>query len=269
MSKKIIPAKLELRALKQSLKVRTAKDGSRSIKGVAAPFNKKSVDLGGFIEIIAPGAFKRTLTANPDVLCLRQHDPAYLLGRTKSHTLSLRETKRGLEFECQLPNTSQANDVIESINRGDLDAMSFGFNVAPDGDDWQHVDGQLIRTLLDVDLGEISVVSFPAYLDSAVSLRSCPASLRGLLKRSDSPNDIENGGDLDCDGEDADDPDCQQEDSSDRDDGDDCECECPQCIDDQCELCNNKDCTDTRCNRCAMQAGDGLRMKLLFAHRRN
>jgi uncharacterized protein len=274
MSKRKAAPKTERRALKQPIEVRVNADGSRTVKGIAAPFGKMSVDLGGFREVIAKGAFTRTLKDNPDVLLLRQHDAGTVLARTTSGTLKLRETDKGLEFEANLSGKSTiANDTIDAMQRGDLDAMSFGFNLAsgnPDADDWVYVNDTLIRTLNDVDLGEVSIVSFPAYPDSSAALRTVPAHLRSKIKRSDSPADIDNGGDLDCDGEDADDPECQEQNSK-RDDGDDteCPCVCDNCEAGNCEMCSAETCTDTRCERCAVQARDGLRMKILFAHRRN
>jgi hypothetical protein len=263
MSKRKAAPKVERRADKQTIEVRVNADGSRTVKGII-PFGKLSVDLGSFKEVISSTAFDRTLKENPDVLLLRQHDAGTVLARTTSGTLKLRKTKDGLVMEANLSaNSTIASDTVDALSRGDLDALSFGFNLNPnnsDADEWVYAGDELIRTLKDVDLGEVSIVSFPAYPDSTVALRSIPKSLRSHLKRSDSPNDESNGGDLDCDGDDADDPDCQE---------DYCECSCPECLDGQCEQCSADICTDTRCERCAVQARDGLRMKVLFAHRRN
>ena len=265
MSKKVKSPRVERRAIKEVIEIRTNADGSLTIKGVAAPFNSKSVGLGGFVEIIKPGAFKQTLTDNPDVLLLRQHDAGALLARTTSGTLTLRESSKGLEFTANLSAKSTiASDTIDALQRGDLDACSFGFNVGPEGDDWANVDGQLVRTLLEVELHEISVVSFPAYKASSVSLRSCPPALRSLAKRDDDdgcPDGKHYDEDLD---------ECVDDDEN-RDDGDDddCPCDCDPCQDDNCELCSADTCTDERCKGCAVQARDNLRMKILFAHRRD
>jgi uncharacterized protein len=243
MSKKVKAPRVERRAIKEVIEIRTNADGSRTIKGVAAPFNSKSVDLGGFVEIIKPGAFKQTLTDNPDVLLLRQHDAGALLARTTSKTLTLRESSKGLEFTANLSAKSTiASDTIDALQRGDLDACSFGFNVGPEGDDWANVEGQLVRTLLEVELHEISVVSFPAYKASSVSLRSCPPALRSLAKRDD-----------------------------DDDDDEDCPCDCGPCEDGNCELCSANTCEDERCESCPMQdnlRSDRLRIRSLFNHRR-
>ena len=173
---------------KQEVRVVNA-DGKRTISGYAAVFGQPSQDLGGFIEVIAPGAFTDSLSsANADILCLRDHDPAFLLGRTKSGTLSLVQDELGLRFTCDLPNTTQADDLIESIARGDLDGVSFGFVCLED--EWTRTtEGQVIRTLLKVSLFEVSPCSFPAYAATSVALRSCPPELRSLLSMQPNSND--------------------------------------------------------------------------------
>jgi hypothetical protein len=268
MPKRKPASRVERRAIKEVIEVRTNADGSRTVKGVAAPFGKQSVNLGGFVEIISSTAFDRTLKENPDVLLLRQHDPASLLARTTSGTLKLKVDKnQGLMFEANLSAKSTiASDVVDALSRGDLDACSFAFNLGPgeNADEWTYANDQLIRTLHDVDLGEISIVSFPAYPDSSVALRSIPKALRSHLKRS---ADDENPCDPDSSNYDPDDPNCTDDDD-DRDEDDDCECECPECLADNCEQCSAESCTDTRCERCAVQARDGLRMKVLYALRR-
>jgi HK97 family phage prohead protease len=267
MSKKVKAPRVERRAIKEVIEIRTNADGSRTIKGVAAPFNSKSVDLGGFVEIIKPGAFKQTLTDNPDVLLLRQHDAGALLARTTSKTLTLRESSKGLEFTANLSAKSTiASDTIDALQRGDLDACSFGFNVGPEGDDWANVEGQLVRTLLEVELHEISVVSFPAYKASSVSLRSCPPALRSLAKRDD--DDCPDGQHYD---EDLDECVDDDEDRDDGDDDEDCPCDCGPCEDGNCELCSANTCEDERCESCPMQdnlRSDRLRIRSLFNHRR-
>lgn len=254
--------KHEVRSFKLSslpIEVRTATDGSRSISGIAAPFSKRSLDLNGFTEIIAPGAFTRTLEENPDVLCLRDHDQSILLGRTKSGTLTLAEVAAGLRFTCKLPNTTQAADLIESLARKDIDSCSFGFRTVKD--DWSvTADGTVIRTLLDVDLFEISVVSFPAYPDATAALRSCPPSLRRKLKADPISDDA-----------DDDDPDSEDENEDEDDDTDDsedrCACPCQECQDGDCDECTNEDCEDDDCSCDDDYRADTMRVRSIFARR--
>jgi uncharacterized protein len=164
-----------------NIEIRKAAYGKRSISGYAIKFGQASADLGGFIEFVSPTALDRTLKENPDVLLLRDHDSSKLLGRTIAGNLSLKVNSSGLHFDATLLDTSTASDTYLDIQAGLLSGCSFGFCTRDDK--WeQGPDGQLIRTLLDVDLHEISVTSFPAYQSTTVDARNCPASLRSLLK---------------------------------------------------------------------------------------
>jgi HK97 family phage prohead protease len=161
--------KMERRSLTTPLEMRAEAD-KRTIVGYAAVFNSPA-DIGGqFREQIQPGAFSGTVGG--DIRALFGHDAKSVLGRTKSGTLRLREDEYGLAVEIDLPDTQLARDLRESMARGDIDGMSFGFNVPDGGDDW-NFDGEVpVRTLRQVNLSEVSVVAFPAYEDTAVAIRS-------------------------------------------------------------------------------------------------
>ena len=143
-------------------------DGKAKIRGYAALFNVLSEDLGGFKEQIAPGAFAGSI--HDDVRALWNHDTNLILGRTRAKTLTLEEDKKGLRIEIHPPNTQAGRDGVESIKRGDITQMSFGFQTRKDH--WEMKEGQQIRTLLDVALFEVSPVVFPAYPDTTVAVRS-------------------------------------------------------------------------------------------------
>lgn len=169
----------ETRSVTAELRVSASNDG-RTIEGLI-PYNSPSVDLCGFTEIIAPGAFSKALEANVDVLALRDHDSTLLLGRTKSKTLTLEDYPEGLRYKIKLPNTTAANDLAESIDRGDLDGTSFGF-ICRDCNWSATEDGETIRTLTEIELLEVSPCSWPAYPDSSVDLRSAPAEIRSRIE---------------------------------------------------------------------------------------
>jgi hypothetical protein len=159
------------------LRVMQSDSGSRTLVGYAAVFNAPSEDFGGWSEVVDPGAFARTLSEGADVRCLVEHDPARIVGRTKSRTLRVSTDTKGLRFECDLPDTSVARDLIISVERGDLDACSFGFIAQKQ--EWLEDSntGEVTRTLLDVDLFDTSVVAYPAYLATTATVRSLPESM--------------------------------------------------------------------------------------------
>lgn len=172
----MVPDKKEIRYLRvEKLEARST-DGeggqTMTVSGYAVKFNMRSQLIWGeFYEKVAQGAFARSLQENV-IKSLWNHNSDFVLGSTKPGTLRLKEDDVGLYFECDLPNNSWGRDAYESIQRGDVDGVSFGFYVR--GDSWQYLleEDVYLRTLLDVDLFEISPTPFPAYLDSEVSERS-------------------------------------------------------------------------------------------------
>ena len=158
------------------------KDDKPVLEGLASVFNEYSQDLGGFVEIIEPGFFDDVL--GDDVRSLVNHDPNYVLGRTKAGTLEIEQTEEGL-FQrtyppIQEPEAAQwAKDLMVSIKRGDIDQMSFAFIVKNtyrgdpvDGDEWSAVGDKIVRRLKKGgarELLDVSVVTYPAYTQTSVS----------------------------------------------------------------------------------------------------
>ena len=141
----------------------------RTVEGYASVFNSMSEDLGGFREIILPGAFSEVL--DNDVRALYNHDSNYLLARTTSGTLELKEDDKGLYYRFEMPNTSYGNDMLELFRRGDLSQSSFGFTVEKDS--WRMQDGQHVRYIERVgSLFDVSPVVYPAYTAASSGLRS-------------------------------------------------------------------------------------------------
>jgi HK97 family phage prohead protease len=171
--------KLERRA-HQEVKLESGETAD-TIVGYASVFDSESRDLGDFVEYIKPGAFTRAINEQHDVRALVDHDPKMILGRTKSGTLRLSQDEHGLRTEIDIPNTTVGQDTLESIRRGDLDAMSFGFVVKDDN--WEERDGKTVREIRDLDLFDVSVVSFPAYEDTTVAVRG----LKREAMRRDTP----------------------------------------------------------------------------------
>jgi HK97 family phage prohead protease len=226
--------KREIRSITAAeFRVSTNSDGSKTVAGYAILYNSQSVDLGGFKEIVAPGALTRTLQERPDVLCLRDHKTELLLGRTNAGTLTLEDQPTGLHFTVKLPATTAGSDTAESLSRGDIDGCSFGFSVR--NDIWNDTaDGTIIRTLLDIDLYEISITSFPAYQSTTAALRSAPVEIRTRIEHRDDEPQIE--------------PLTERSDDTSA-----CVCTCPECVAGDCADCSDLDCDDEEC-ACSMRA---------------
>jgi HK97 family phage prohead protease len=129
------------------------------LRGHAIVFNQRSVNLGGFVEIIRPAAADRMESEKPDLLALWNHDSSLPLGRSTAGTLRYRKVTRGVSVEIDPPKWAGAQ--VESVDRRDVKGMSFGFIAI--SDDWHLEDRIVVREVLDMDVFEVSPVSFPAY----------------------------------------------------------------------------------------------------------
>jgi hypothetical protein len=140
------------------------------LEGHAAVFNTFA-DIGGwFREQIAPGAFDRAIREGHDVRALINHDPNLILGRTSSKTLQLSVDDIGLKIRLELPNTSYAKDLEESVKRGDISQMSFGFISIEE--EWIFGDEGDSVTIKDLRLFDVSPVTYPAYVETDISARN-------------------------------------------------------------------------------------------------
>ncbi|ULQ59230.1 HK97 family phage prohead protease [Brucepastera parasyntrophica] len=133
------------------------KEGENYITGTI-PYNSPSVDLGGFIERIAPTAFNKTMADNARVMALYNHDPSKVMGNTRSGTLTLESTETGLVCIAKVPDTTYGRDALITIGRGDVTTMSFAFTpIKVDTKPGEQI-------LREVQLHEVSFgVTFPAY----------------------------------------------------------------------------------------------------------
>lgn len=147
----------------------TREDGGPHISGYFAVFNSNYEIAPGMSESIKPGAFSGSL-AN-DVRALINHDTTLVLGRTKAHTLELREDERGLWGDIAInPNDGDAMNLYERVKRGDVDQCSFGFEILGEETDFRD-DGSVHWTITDVNLFEVSACTFPAYEATNISAR--------------------------------------------------------------------------------------------------
>lgn len=174
-------AKVERRFTNGEVELRTV--GSKSvISGHAAVFDKRSQNLGGFVEVVGRTAFNKTLADRADVRALQNHDENLVLGRTRSGTLKLSVDDSGLYYEVDPPDTSYARDLMVVMERGDVTQSSFAFFAVDD--DWEtSEDDTPLRSLKEVGLVDVSPVTYPAYLDATSGVLRNNA-LAGLAKRS-------------------------------------------------------------------------------------
>lgn len=155
-----------------SSEIRATGSGSKmQVSGYAARYNSRWDDAStkrfGWVEQIKSGAFDRAVRERQDCKLTVNHDPSLLLGRTKSGTLRLESDTRGLRITCDLPDTQTARDYFALVKRGDLSQMSFAF--VPKKDRWYKENGLMCRDIEDVDLEDVSIVTYPAYADTEVN----------------------------------------------------------------------------------------------------
>jgi uncharacterized protein len=141
-------------------------EGSMAISGRALSYNTLSNDLGGFKEKLQPGCFSRHLATAPDVLCRREHETGFLLGRTGNGSLTLQDGPDGLDFRCAIdPNDPIGVSAHAAIKSGLIDSCSFCFSVDGDGDEFSSPDsnGLLTRTIKRAKLLDVAPCAIPAY----------------------------------------------------------------------------------------------------------
>lgn len=165
----------ERRMLLVPIEVREASDDKPAVlEGYAARFNEETQiggDAWGWMERIAPGAFKDSIKAD-DIRALFNHDSNQVLGRNTAGTLTLKEDDKGLRVVIQPPDTTAARDVVTLIKRGDVSGMSFMFRSKRE--EWAEPTkkGELPkRTLLEVKLFDVGPVVFPAYPTTSIAAR--------------------------------------------------------------------------------------------------
>lgn len=151
-------------------------DQRTTVSGYAALFNSPSEDMG-FIEIIEPGAFTEAIPTS-DIRALFNHDPNLILARTASGTLKVEEDSIGLRYEFQIPGTTFGNDFRIMLQRGDVNQSSFAFSVKEQAWETKKLENgelQYTRRIKKVSsLYDVSPVTYPAYADTTVALRSKP-----------------------------------------------------------------------------------------------
>ena len=121
-----------------------------------------------FTEVIERGAFSSALERSDDVVFLVNHD-GLPLARTRSGTLKLTEDERGLYMETELDGSDpDVRSIVPKMKRGDLDKMSFAF--IPTRDEWDDKGDKPKRTIKDLELHDVAIVTTPAYQGTEIGL---------------------------------------------------------------------------------------------------
>lgn len=170
----IMPEKKEVRYIDiQIAELRAKADGdSKRLVGYASIFDSPT-EMWDFSEVIRAGTFLRAIKERQDTKALKNHDNNLILGRVKNNTLFLLEDNKGLYMESIPPDTQIGRDVIIEVENGYIDQMSFAFVVPEGGDRWTTTeDGKLLREILDVDLYDVSIVTYPQYVDTSAGVRN-------------------------------------------------------------------------------------------------
>lgn len=159
----------EVRSRLEGAEIR-AEDGEIRVSGYAAVFGEETNIGGMFTEQIDRGAFTSALERQDDVVFLINHD-GLPLARTRSGTLTLTEDERGLFMEATLDGEDpDVRSIVPKMKRGDLDKMSFAF--IPERQEWDDSGDIPKRSIKDLRLYDVSIVTTPAYEGTDIGLRS-------------------------------------------------------------------------------------------------
>lgn len=152
-------------------KFETREDGEEpTIEGYFAVFDSDYVIDKDMTESVDRHAFDNTL--DNDIRALTDHDTTLVLGRTTNGTLELRTDEHGLWGKVKLnPKDSDAMNLYERVKRGDVNQCSFGFEIRDEETEVLE-DGAVHWTIKDVNLFEVSAVTFPAYQATEIAARS-------------------------------------------------------------------------------------------------
>lgn len=191
---------LEFRSFNFDVQANETDEGS-ILYGKPIVFDSRT-DLFYFDEVIEQGALDNTdLT---DVRFLVNHDTSKIpLARSRrnngSSTMKLTKVDTGLEIEVKLDteNNSEARSLYSAVKRGDITGMSFMFSIDKEQWDDEETEHPLRRIKSIRSIVEVSAVTFPAYKDSSINVRSkneVLESARSLLEnvRSKKDNSLEN-----------------------------------------------------------------------------
>ena len=183
-----------LSGARAGIELRAAEDGQERFHGLAVPYNTRAA-IGdpkgwGFFEEFAGGAAARTLREF-DQRMLIDHDTYYLVSRVSAGDLVLADTSRGVDVDSGLDEElTYVRDLKVNVRKRRITGMSIGFRIPPGGQRWEEIeveetgpDGKIrvysadLRVITDIDLIEVSAVTFPAFTDTEADLRAVALAL--------------------------------------------------------------------------------------------
>ena len=168
----------------RSFRIEAREQGSRTVSGYGSVFNSQSEDLG-FIETIDPNAITDETIKRSDVFATLNHDMDKILARCKygSGSLELKCDDKGLYYRFDAPNTDLGDELLEYLNRGEIDSSSFAFTVKRD--EWKNGDdGKHYRRILEIDqIFDISPVFCAAYPEAICQKRNKPSDYADKINK--------------------------------------------------------------------------------------
>lgn len=168
------------------LELRAGPEETPTISGYAIRFDAETSIGECFREVVRYESVPDNVQ-EMDIRALWNHNSDMPLGRTKNGTLTLEKDVDGLRFAITPPDTTWGRDAIESVKRGDVSGMSFGFYTKKDA--WINETGQMpLRELLDIEIIEVSPVTFPAYSATSANVRSAEDILQTMPEKQPSPD---------------------------------------------------------------------------------
>ena len=174
----------EVRFVKDAPEVRMVEGSDQKhITGYASVFDKLSRRLGSFKEIVSREAFNESRDAGfPDVVCRYNHRDDMVLGTTNAGTCQIAIDERGLAYDVIPPRSRE--DVLELVQRRDVQFSSFAFRCAEEGgDEWGVTKwNEPLRTLHRVELIDVAPVMDPAYKDTSAAARSMQGAVESLAR---------------------------------------------------------------------------------------
>lgn len=166
---------------KSSFRTLEDKDNEKLfLEGYFIRYGEETKLYDGCYEEVKRGAATQSIKKN-DIRCLFNHDTGSVLGRTGNGTLTLREDEKGIFGRVEINQQDpQAMSVYAKVQRGDIDSCSFGFYIEKESNEKR--DDGVKFFLEEVDVFEVSAVTFPAYPQTEVSART--RDIEKLEKRS-------------------------------------------------------------------------------------